>query len=534
VTRVLVVDALARGAAGKRVVTVDAIGAGPRTVVGVLEMLGVEAELAVAEEVAESPGRLGGYDVLMVSGMSVDEPTVKRLVRLWRRRGRGPVILGGPIALEPGSLLRVGADLAVLGEAEPVVEKLFRYEMVSRRGLDYELLSSQCGVAYLEPGRGLRVNRRCPVMTRRMWERYRPSVEAVRGYPLYWASRVYVEVVRGCSNYTIPSLDVVPEELRPPKPRPGCAYCSVVSLWGYARSRSVDLVYQEVKSLIEAGVRRIVLSGPDFLDYGRDWLVEPRPLVDPRNPPPNVRAIRDLLKRLTSIPEVASGEAGIMAENAKPNLVTEEAAEVLGEYLKGTPIHVGVETGDDRLLRSLGRPATVREAIQAVERLTRRKLRVYAYVMYCLPGETKRTVEKTVALIERLYRLGVEKVTAYRFTPLPASALEGYTRLPPRSCGDHPVKRKAAEVNTRAKKRLVGTTVVAIVAGLHPVYRLPVAYPVPHGPVLLLEDRLQPGDIVVARVTGVQGERMLRATVLRVKGRVQAAAGSRLKRRAAV
>ena len=522
--RALIVDALARGSKGRRVVTVDAIGAGPRTVAGVLEQLGVEVDLRVSEDVLEEPSILGDYDALLVSAMSIDEATVARIIKHWRRRrGRRPVIVGGPIASDPGFVERTGADLGIHGEAEPVLERLVVEGVLEDP--EPALLRDMCGVVFRAPGGGLVVRPRCPVMTRRMWERYRPSTRVVRGYPLYWAARVYVEVVRGCSNYQFPRLDgVLPRELLPEKPRPGCAYCSVVSLWGYARSRSVDRVYEEVKALIDEGVHRIVLSGPDFLDYGRDWLVEPRPLVDPREPPPNLEALRSLLSRLTSIPEIASGEASVMAENAKPSLVTEEAASLLGEYLRGTPIHVGAESGDAALLRRMARPASPREAVEAVRRLRRSGLRPYVYVMYCLPGETRKTIESTVRLIEALYRAGAEKVTAYRFMPLPGSYLEKLRSAKLECPSPHPVKLKAEEVNIRAKKRLIGTRVRALVAGIHPRYEKPVAYPVTHGPVMLLEDKARIGELVEALITGVKGDHMVTASITRRLGRVPAAA----------
>ncbi len=521
---VLIVDTLARGSKGKRVVTVDAIGAGPRTVAGVLEALGVHAEIAPAEDVIEDPARLRGWDALFVSAMSIDEPTVKRIVRMWRRSSRGPVVVGGPIATDPEFVVRVGADIGVHGEAEPVIEKLVSSGVLE--SLDDSLLRDMCGIVYV-PGGALRVNPRCPIMPRKVWERYRPSVRAVKGYPLYWAARVYVETVRGCSNYTFPRLsEVLPPELLPDKPRPGCAYCSVVSLWGYARSRNIDLIYQEVKGLIDEGVTRIVLSGPDFLDYGRDWLVEPRPLLDPRKPPPNLEAIRGLLKALERIPEISSGEAAVMAENAKPSLVTPEVAEVLGAYLKGTPIHVGVESGDNRLLKALGRPSTVREALQAVKILRVHGLRPYVYIMYCLPGENRKTIEKTIAIIEKLYRFGVEKVTAYKFMPLPASALEKLRGMRVRCPHPHPVKLKAEEINKRAKKRMIGLKTRAVVAGLHPRYKRPVAYPMPHGPVMLLAGKARPGDIVYARITGIVSDHLVEATVLKRLGRVKPLARS--------
>ncbi|KSW11784.1 hypothetical protein CF15_02960 [Pyrodictium occultum] len=518
---VLVVDALARGSYGRRIVTVDAIGAGPRTVAGVLEQLGIGVELTTAETVLDKPSMLEDYDVLMISAMSVDEGSVARIVKAWRRRrGRRPVVVGGPISSDPWFLARVGADVGVHGEAEPVVEKLFTEGAIDSGVLYKEKLRSLCGVAYREEGRVV-VNKRCPVMPRRVWEKYFPSTRLIRGYPFYWAARVYVEVVRGCSNYTIPRLEgLLPEELLPARPVPGCAYCSVVSLWGYARSRSIELVYREVKELINQGVRRIVLSGPDFLDYGRDWLVEPGPLVDPRRPGPNLEAVQSLLSRLSSIPEISSGEAAIMVENVKPNLVTEEAARTLGRYLKGTPVHVGAETGDQRLLEVLGRPATVRETIEAVRRLRRHGLRPYVYIMYCLPGETARVVEKTLRLMEALYRAGAEKITAYRFTPLPGSALGKLAGRKLDCLPNHPVKLKAAEINKRAKKRMIGWKLRAIVVARHPRLHRWVAYPLHHGPVVLLEEEgLEPGDIVDVRITGVYSDRIIEGSMLNMVGR---------------
>ena len=110
---VVVVDALAHGKYARRLVTVDVIGAGPRTVAGVLEQKGLSVDLYVAEDVLENPSNLRGYGVLLVSGMSIDEPTVARVVKLWRRSSRGPVIVGGPIAADPEFLVRVGGDVGV-------------------------------------------------------------------------------------------------------------------------------------------------------------------------------------------------------------------------------------------------------------------------------------------------------------------------------------------------------------------------------------------------------------------------------------
>ncbi|BEP18191.1 radical SAM protein [Pyrofollis japonicus] len=516
---VLMVDALGTSSYGKRQVTIDVIGAGPRTVVGVLEKNGINADLVTSDYVIKNKHIVKNYDVLMISAMSVDIETVRRIIKLWKRDyPYKPVIVGGPIALDPNSITYTGADVAIHGESEPVIGQIFSEEIISNRGIDYERLSKVCGVAYFDRHSGnIRVNSRCPIMPRRIWEQYRPSTRIIRSYPFYWAARVYVEVVRGCSNYNFPNMEeILPKNLLPSKPKPGCAYCSVIHLWGYARSRSISLVYDEVKALIDEGVRRIVLSGPDFLDYGRDWLVEPRPLVNPYKPPPNTEAIEGLLKRLHSIPEVANGEVSIMVENAKPNLVTDEVARILGKYLRGTPIHIGAEVGNDKLLKLLGRPALTHDVYRAVKLLKQYGLRPYVYVMYCLPGENEEVIQQTVQYMERLYRLGAEKITAYKFMPLPGSYLEKLVGHEIHCRSPHPVKLKSIEINKKAKRRLIGQVVKAIVVNKSKRFRGYIAYPLSHGPVIVIRlgKGLRPGCLIKARITDIISDRVVEATIL--------------------
>ncbi len=516
---IVLVDALASSSLGKRIVTVDVIGAGPRAVAGVLESLGLGVDLYTIDSVINNKKILRNYKILMISAMSTDEESVARLVKMWRSiNGSSLVILGGPITSDPRVMMRLDADVGIHGESEPVLAKLFSIVDIDKGAINANELQGICGVMY-KHGSRIRINPRCPIMTRRKWEHYKPSTRVITSYPLYWAARVYVEVVRGCSNYSFPHLEnILPESLRPNKPRPGCAYCSVIHLWGYARSRSIELVYDEVKQLINKGVRRIVLSGPDFLDYGRDWLVEPKPLVNPREPPANLEAIKSLLERLSSIPEVSSGEAKIMIENVKPNLVSEEVASVLGKYLRGTPVHLGAEVGDDNLLRALARPASTREVIRAVELLKRYGLRPYVYIMYCLPGETSKTIKLTQKYMEKLYNLGAEKITAYRFTPLPGSSLEKVNlSMLPCNYAVHPIKAKAIELNKKAKKRLIGSIIRLIIVNYSKRYRGYIAYPLAHGPVTVVKSRkiLHERCIVDARVTNVLSDRVVESALIR-------------------
>ena len=73
--KALIVDALASGK-GTRKATRDVIGAGPRTVAGVLEAHGHEARIAPVEQYL-SQASYAGYDALLVSGMTSDLQAVR-------------------------------------------------------------------------------------------------------------------------------------------------------------------------------------------------------------------------------------------------------------------------------------------------------------------------------------------------------------------------------------------------------------------------------------------------------------------------
>ena len=525
----LIVDALAAGR-GRRIATRDAIGAGPRAVAGVLEKRGLRPRIATAEAALGGRMRLEDYDLLLVSGMTADLTAVRRVVAKWRAHASGPAVVGGPLSSDPrDALVRARGDLAVLGEGEETLGELL--DLGLDRGLmpRAEDLEHVLGVAYVEDGHvhlsGLR-----PVMKREAYDRQRPSTRAVGDYPLHYAARVYVEVLRGCSNY-IRARGILPEgackgcgrcrsgalEERYDCPLgvpPGCGYCSVPSLYGPPKSRSVEGVFSEVQDLIAEGVRRIVLSAPGILDYGRDLLVEPEPLTNPRQPEPNYGALEELLSRVAEVEGVQKGCVSVMAENVKAALVTERAAELLGRYLPGTPINVGFETGSREHGLLLGRPSTPEEDLRAVRMLKRAGLQPYVYFIHGLPGQTAETASETVKAIDGSVEAGAERIILYRFQPLPMSAFRDMPAAPPASRDG--LSGRIAEAAVRANKvlkdRLVGRSLRVVVAEPYERdRRLHVAYPLGHGPVVLVEgaDGLA-GEVVEVAISGVVSERVVR------------------------
>ena len=525
----LIVDTLASGK-GVRLTTRDVIGAGPRAVAGVLEAKGFEPEISTVEQYLGS--RVDDYDVLLLSGMTSDVPAIQRSVRKWRKNYDGPVIIGGPAASEPERVLRrTGGDIAVTGEGEYTLVELLDGGLGD--GVFPDNLEEIRGISY-RIKKKITVNPLRPLQPKEVYNVYHPSTKTITSYPLYESARVYIEAIRGCSNFNRARIGPIGEACTfceqcteaglterydcPVGIPPGCGYCSVPSLYGPPKSRPSELIIEETKELLALGVNRVVLSAPGFLDYEREKLVMPEPLTDPRNPEPNYEALEELLSGLTGLPQVASGNASIMIENIKAALVTERAAAILGKYLRDTPVSVGFETGSDEHSRLLGRPDTPSETLVSLRRLKEAGMKPYVYFIHGLPGQTSETVEETVKMIDASMRAGSDRVILYRFMSLPSSS---FTQCPSGApASQDPLSKRiydaSLEANMGQKQELVGDRVKVVVAERYDRdQRFWVAYPMLHGPVVLVNsDNIGAGDVILVEITGVASERMVYGMVL--------------------
>ena len=513
----LIVDTLASGK-GVRYSTRDVIGAGPRAVAGVLEAKGYNPVLVPVEDYLN--GKVSGFDVLLISGMSSDTQAIQRVIRKWRKNSSGPVVVGGPAASEPERVLRrTGGDIAVTGEGEYSLAELF--EAGIGEGVIPDNLEEIRGISYRLKKR-IFVNPLRALQPKSVFTEYPPSTETITGYPLYKSSRVYVEAVRGCSNFHRARIGPIGEACTqcerctggnlidrydcPVGIPPGCGYCSVPSLYGSPKSRPVELIVDEVERLLELGVHRIVLSAPGFLDYQRETLVEPDPLTDPRFPEPNYSEVDRLLSGLTKLSGVSSGDVSIMIENIKASLVTEKAAGILGEYLHDTPVSMGFETGSDTHSRLLGRPDTPSETLVALKRLKRAGMKPYVYFIHGLPGQNEETVTETVDMINASMKVGSDRVILYRFMSLPNSTFSQCPSGAPAS--QDPLSARIYEAaktaNLDSKEALVGDKLRTVAAEVYDRdHRFWVTYPMLHGPVVLVRARdIVAGDVLQVRISG--------------------------------
>ncbi|RLG64360.1 B12-binding domain-containing radical SAM protein [archaeon] len=526
--KALLVDCLAT-VDGKHRTTPDVIGTGPRYVASIVENLGWIVDLIEIEVILLNSGILKSeYDVLMISAMSSDLKAVKLLISMWRNEhGDKPVILGGPISFTDKVVLldKIGADIVVVGEAEKTLQELFPLINDAR-----DKLRHVKGIAFKHNGKRVFTGYR-ERLSKEEYNSYTPEAKYVQNYRFYKARRVYVEVVRGCSNFYRPmrtygvekkicincgncfSNDLKRRLTCPENIPPGCGYCSVPLIYGYPKSKNINIVFEEIRKLVEAGVKRITLSAPDFLDYQREELVDDGILTDPRNPPANTEAIEKLFEKIFTIPEIAEEKISVSIENVKACLVTEEVAKLLGKYLRGSTVNIGFETGSFRQSRFMGRPSTPHENLKAIKLLRKYGLRPYVYFMHGLPKQSRRAVDDTIKAMRKAVKFGAERIIMYKFVPLPETAFEGYRPSKYVLSLSRVLVKEARRLNRELKNVFLGKTVKAIVASKDP----PIAYMLKHGPYILLKGaKLEPGTVIDVKIEEIKSSRLVSGRISKI------------------
>ena len=512
--KVLIIDALSAGS-GLRTSSRDSIGCGPRTVAGVFEKHRIMCNIHRVEDVLSKKGVLKRFDHLAVSAMTMDLSAVLKIVTNWRKyHQKGRVLLGGPIAADPAAVLKqTKPDLLVIGEGEATIDELLKNDFLEE---DIPLEDIH-GVAYLESN-SLRINKTRDLMSSKtLSEIYPPSTARIIDYKAYQACKVYVEILRGCSNFrrtkyplsdgtqcvecgNCDSQDSLTRMECPENIPPGCGFCSVPSTWGPPRSRSVLSITQEVRELLDLGVHRIILQAPGFLDYMRGT----EPLTDPCHPAANIDAIEALLGQLNSLSQVSMGAAHIGIENMKACLFTDEVAVALKKSMITSSPNIGLETGSEYHMSQIGKCGSPDDVTRAVRIANSHNMRPFVYLIYGLPGENAETTQKSVQMMRAVSAAGAERIILYGFRPLPGSAFAGY---PESSLNDEfgLILRKESElINRQKKEKYLGRSVQGIAAEPSRTHHgFTMVYPLEEGPIMTVPGGFSAGTQLVVKIIRV-------------------------------
>jgi radical SAM superfamily enzyme YgiQ (UPF0313 family) len=525
---ILIVDALAANE-GRRKFSRDAIGIGPRLLAGICDKNNLDSKIIRVEDILENKETplLKNVEVFLISAMSVDKIAVQRFVKKIRKEIDSAFIaIGGPITSDRDILLELDIDLAVFGEGEFIVDELiskkFNVESLSKSDNDIQVIRNRY---YVKRKNSINSN---PFA-------FEPSINHINDYPDYWFSKVYVETVRGCSNFyrgelvkqagecsecgNCEEMDKITLGDCPEDIPPGCGFCSVPSIFGPSRSRSIGSIVKEVEGLFKKGVRRITLAAPGFLDFQRER--NDKHLFSPTYPEINLESIEELLSKLAKIRDSQIDYCNISIENVKPSLVNREVTEVIGKYLPNTSISIGCETFDPYHSDQIGRPSSPIQALKAAKLFKEAGINPQIYLIHSLPGETVDSLNKSIEVVEGELKNAAEKITVYKYLPLPNSP---FTKTSvPLPVNRHllnikrdKLKETIIDFNFRKKEEIIGSEILVLVAEKDRIRKNTyICYPLDSGPAVSIESQKNLiGETLKVNINKVVSDKLVAGQVI--------------------
>lgn len=218
-------------------------------------------------------------------------------------------------------------------------------------------------------------------------EKYPPQCELplegqrVLTTPQYWA---YLKIGEGCSNR--------------------CTYCTIPSIRGNMRSRSMENVIDEAKQLAESGVKELILIAQDTTSYGLDLYGELK--------------LPELLNELCKIDSIE----WIRLLYCYPDRITDELIETMKNQEKVVNyIDLPLQHADDKILKAMNRrgdQALIRNVISKLrEEIPDVVIRTTFIVGF--PGEGEEEFETLAEFVNEIEfdRLGVFTFSPQEGTP---------------------------------------------------------------------------------------------------------------------
>ena len=218
-------------------------------------------------------------------------------------------------------------------------------------------------------------------------EKYPPQCELplegqrILTTPQYWA---YLKIGEGCSNR--------------------CTYCTIPSIRGNMRSRSMENVIDEAKQLAESGVKELILIAQDTTSYGLDLYCELK--------------LPELLNELCKIDSIE----WIRLLYCYPDRITDELIETMKNQEKVVNyIDLPLQHADDKILKAMNRrgdQALIRNVISKLrEEIPDVVIRTTFIVGF--PGEGEEEFETLAEFVNEIEfdRLGVFTFSPQEGTP---------------------------------------------------------------------------------------------------------------------
>ncbi len=188
-----------------------------------------------------------------------------------------------------------------------------------------------------------------------------------------------------------------------------CEFCVIPLVRGGSRSRSAEAVLREVSRRVEQGHREVVLTGVN-LGCFRD------------------RAERRDLAALVRAVGAVSGLERLRLSSIEINHVSAELIAALRETpIAARHLHVPLQSGDDGVLRAMGRRYTTATYLRRLEGLAG-EFNLTSDVIVGFPSEDDQAFARTLRTVEAA---GLGRVHVFPYSPRPETGTAGLDPVAP-------------------------------------------------------------------------------------------------------
>ena len=369
----------------------------------------VELEVSAPLELTDESLRLAVEKGPMVIAHSVMSTQVDRVVQEIKHTKQkfGERVLhvagGAHASARPGELLEAGFDYIVIGEGEKTFPDLLWHLFTDKDPVGIPGVVSEHMEYYPQP-------------------RNLPRI-CLDDYPPFALGMNIVgpiEITRGCPF--------------------ACKFCSTPFLTGgKVRHRSIDSIVKWLSKAVQtSGFERTWFLSPNALCYGGQG----RTVVHEK--------LEALLKQTTEIEGLKELFFGSFPSEVRPEFVDNTVLETLRHYVANKTLQIGLQSGSDRILKSINRHHTLSEGMNAIRTAFDCGFIPHVDMIFGLPDEAKDDLDASLRLCESLADMGA-RVHGHVFMPLPGSAFENA----PSGILDRDTRRFLSEL--AKKKKLTGS-----------------------------------------------------------------------------
>lgn len=182
-----------------------------------------------------------------------------------------------------------------------------------------------------------------------------------------------------------------------------CSYCIIPYARGRVRSRKLESVIEEIKTLATKGVKEVVITGIHIASYGKDFKGD--------------IGLIDLLEGINKI----EGIERIRLGSLEPTIIDEKFLERLSKLNKICHhFHLSLQSGCDETLKRMNRKYTTSEFEKVVQllRSTYKDVILTTDIIVGFPGETEEEFNTTYEFLKKIcfYKMHVFKYSRRKGT----------------------------------------------------------------------------------------------------------------------